>query len=98
MHAHTNAYTRAHERTSAQTHINAHSRAHHNYTHTNTDTPTRRHPPTELGGWYTHAITMLANLLGNMWSRNRTPIRGISRHRYDGRLGGDGPHVVRGYR
>ena len=28
----------------------------------------------------------------------RTPIRGIIRHRYDGRLGGDGPHVVRGYR
>ena len=27
-----------------------------------------------------------------------TPFRGISRHRYDGRLGGDGPHVVRGYR
>ena len=27
----------------------------------------------ELGGWYMHAITMLANLLGNLWSRNRMP-------------------------
>ena len=32
----------------------------------------------ELGGWYMHAITMLANLLGNLWSRNRIATDGYN--------------------